>query len=956
MSGSSKRSSLGVVAHVEDAADEDASEGIESTRKYATAANDGPPKERPNTSRSRADKLSFSSSSDNTARSSENKAKETRPPRPDADRRERKGRDPEPSTQRRAAAPSRPRDASTTPRKPRPQATKPASASAVPLVQQQGYARGRVDDPSYYGVKMAAAPPSRPRAQTRPVTYYAGQTCSPGMMGPAWIPGHGPGPGPPQPFPAGSFPPLPMWSPVCPPRPPLGFVHPPPPSPVGPPPGYFDSNLGTSPHNRLRNRFESRPSSALGFHGPPAIEYPDDPPPSRVMRRPSRSTRNEDDAARMPPPPPKRPQSAVPPATAFRPPPLQQRPPSRQNQSRPPPANRQRPVQFEAYRRDDEDSLDDDDDDDDDDDNGASPLFNDLSPHAPHDQRRTLVTRQRGPSAVYDQHGYAVVPATRRGRRGSLYAAAPCGSGGASLGESKMSAAIKYQNEVSGGAQLPLTAEALRKATKRGGVPSSRSTRSSGSREDSEYRRSNTTGITRSSCGNEEITIKVPGNSVFRYGGAEIECPNEGGEITWSSRPGGSSRAGSDRASTVYQPLDDSRRIGDGRQSEEARRLDASPVRPERKALPHRPRAPSQADSQSRGYSGAAFQMAPTPAGDDGGHKPGHGVLDPHDINNAGFFVLFALIGLSFVVAGIWFFFWARNGGMHFKETDWEDYKSTVLRRKGPNGTLLSGATPSTQLGGGSVYKDVADEDRATTVVTDHETALSGITAGASDLAAREKRKQRQKQRQKKKASSSSSRRVEADGVVADEKAEKAAEKELRSYRHEKPARVGGLNRQADGVHWGGSSSRTETGTGTTRSSNKNDNSDIRGGGGGGIRKVYSTTTASSGTERVRSEARKLREESRSGGGSGRRDFSYQRGGATTTDSGLSESLLEGAASPGGGGGGGGGGSELGTKSYHHPMPELRERDRRRREREERRERRTAAAATAGAGGYRREG
>ncbi|RDA90589.1 hypothetical protein CP533_6930 [Ophiocordyceps camponoti-saundersi (nom. inval.)] len=597
MSGSSKRSSLGVVAHVEDAADEDASEGIESTRKYATATNDGPAaKERPNTSRSRADKLSFSSSSDNTARSSENKTNETRcPPRADADRRERKGRDPEPATQRRAA-PARPRDASAAPKKSRPQALKPASTSAVPLVQQQGYARGRVDDPSYYGVKLAAAPPSRPRAQTRPVTYYAGQTCAPGMMGPAWIPGHGPGPGQ-QTFAAGSFPPLPMWSPGAPPRP-VGFVHPPPPSPVGPPPGYFDSSLGTSPHNRLRNRFESRPSSAMGFHGPPAIEYPDDPPPSRVMRRPSRSTRNEDDAARMPPPPPKRPQSAVPPASAFRPPPLQQRPPSRQNQSRPPPVNR-RPVTFEAYRRDDEDSLDDDDDDD----NGASPLFNDLSPHASHDQRRTLVTRQRGASAVYDQHGYAVVPATRRGRRPSLYAAAPCGSGGASLGESKMSAAIKYQNEVSGGAQVPLTAETLRKATKRGGVPSSRSTRSSGSRDDSEYRRSNTTGITRSSCGNEEITIKVPGNSVFRYGGAEIECPNEGGEITWSSRPGGGSRAGSDRASTIYQQLDDSRRIGDGRQSEDARGLDPSPVRTERKALPHRPRAPSQADSQSRGYA-----------------------------------------------------------------------------------------------------------------------------------------------------------------------------------------------------------------------------------------------------------------------------------------------------------------------------------------------------------------
>jgi len=55
------------------------------------------------------------------------------------------------------------------------------------------------------------------------------------------------------------------------------------------------------------------------------------------------------------------------------------------------------------------------------------------------------------------------------------------------------------------------------------------------------------------------------------------------------------------------------------------------------------------------------------------------------------------------VITGIWFFFWAKNGGFYFKEGDWEDYKSTILRRKGPNGTTLSGATPSTNLGGGSV-------------------------------------------------------------------------------------------------------------------------------------------------------------------------------------------------------------------------------------------------------------
>ncbi|RYC62668.1 hypothetical protein CHU98_g3518, partial [Xylaria longipes] len=125
---------------------------------------------------------------------------------------------------------------------------------------------------------------------------------------------------------------------------------------------------------------------------------------------------------------------------------------------------------------------------------------------------------------------------------------------------------------------------------------------------------------------------------------------------------------------------------------------------------------------------------------------PSKGVTNPNDINNTFIFVLFGLIGVAFVVTGIWFFFWARNGGFYFKQDDWEDYKSTVLRRKGPNGTILSNATPSTNLGGGSVYKDVDDGateytggltqmsgDTGDTVST-----LTGITAGASDIAGRE--------------------------------------------------------------------------------------------------------------------------------------------------------------------------------------------------------------------------
>lgn len=83
--------------------------------------------------------------------------------------------------------------------------------------------------------------------------------------------------------------------------------------------------------------------------------------------------------------------------------------------------------------------------------------------------------------------------------------------------------------------------------------------------------------------------------------------------------------------------------------------------------------------------------------------NPGAGVTPPQNVPNKVIFILFGLIGVGFIVTGIWFFFWAKNGGFYFKDNDWEEYKSTVLRRKGPNGTTLSGATATTDLGGGSI-------------------------------------------------------------------------------------------------------------------------------------------------------------------------------------------------------------------------------------------------------------
>ncbi|MCJ1349914.1 hypothetical protein MMC31_008157, partial [Peltigera leucophlebia] len=143
----------------------------------------------------------------------------------------------------------------------------------------------------------------------------------------------------------------------------------------------------------------------------------------------------------------------------------------------------------------------------------------------------------------------------------------------------------------------------------------------------------------------------------------------------------------------------------------------------------------------------------------------GKGAYNPNDINNRGIFALFALLAAGLVLTSIWFSFWAKNGGFHFKEGDWEEYKSTVLRRKGPNGTTLSNATKSTELGGGSVV--------ATSEVKEEEDAESLFLKKGKR--ARKGRKPRGNKNNH--------------------------DTDVRAYRHEKPARVGGLNKEPDGSY-----------------------------------------------------------------------------------------------------------------------------------------------------------
>jgi len=370
---------------------------------------------------------------------------------------------------------------------------------------------------------------------------------------------------------------------------------------------------------------------------------------------------------------------------------------------------------------------------------------------------------------------------------------------------------------------------------------------------------------------------------------------------------------------------------------------------------------------------------------------PGAGVVPPQNVPNKAFFALFAIIGVGFVVTGIWFFFWAKNGGFYFREDDWDDYKSTVLRRKGPNGTTLSGATESTDLGGGSVvhgegksrwgrknkkgrkadsrYKDFDDDEGSTL-----NGSIDGTVLSSEMSEVKWKIKQADKAKKDKKQKKSRFGRGEnhtQERNLDEEEMDVGVADTIRAYRHEKPARVGGLNKQADGSAFDGStqdgssaasdllSHREKTPTNTPTKAKKERN-DKYTGGSGGIRKVVSTSQPAAASsfwnrsgskkddsERIKAEARKLQDKGRA---AQRRDFSFQAGddvssSAPTSTSGRTEGDEERRARreerrrrredrdrdrvpvPGSYYEESELGSEvsgdIGTKSYHHPIPGL---------------------------------
>ncbi|KAL2133612.1 hypothetical protein VTI74DRAFT_2050 [Chaetomium olivicolor] len=521
------------VASVEDA--DESGNIIEETARYASSiAPSSPAKEQPNTSRTRRDRSRRDSSSPLTTAVLTDSDTTTVQSRKDSLKKPSKDREKSLSSSKKALMASRPsvKHAKTTPTSiPR---RDEASYYGVDPTITSATSRPRAPRPNSF---FAAPPPSRPPPQSN-ARFYAGQPPGPIPPFPPPSPWIGPGPGP-GPIPGPMAP-----HPFAPPPSPLVMHH-------GPPPPHSDYFAGPRP---LEHRFgpgTGRPMSAMGDRPPRAIEYDyEEEAPfleRAIARRPSTTTRKvskHDDDRRSMPPPPRRPASARPPPTntlAFRPPPST-------------PARR-----GAGY---------------DDDDLDHHPFFNDLSPHgAP----LSSSFEPFGPSPFqprprfredlgYSIPDYHTEVASKNRRRNSYYGGQSASSGSAY--EDRLRQAARYQDDVTGGPGMQLTAESLRRAGRSG--TSSRSTHSSGSHDESEYRQSATTRTTRSTAPNavgadEDFTIRVKGGAVFKFGNSEMQC-QDGAEINIISR-GGTAAAEvrttiggeSDRASSYMDPHEDRR-------------------------------------------------------------------------------------------------------------------------------------------------------------------------------------------------------------------------------------------------------------------------------------------------------------------------------------------------------------------------------------------------------------
>ncbi|KAL5351435.1 hypothetical protein ACLOAV_003294 [Pseudogymnoascus australis] len=158
-------------------------------------------------------------------------------------------------------------------------------------------------------------------------------------------------------------------------------------------------------------------------------------------------------------------------------------------------------------------------------------------------------------SFAYDRDDANIRVEAASGRRASYYGGL---SNPSSNYEDKVRDAAGYQADVSG-EPVKLTADLLRKQQQhQHAVGSSRSTHSSNSRDESDFKRSVTTRTTRSVSGNDagagdDVTIRIKGNAKVTIGAAEITNA-DGVELNIVNNRRHSIRNGSEASRSEYAP------------------------------------------------------------------------------------------------------------------------------------------------------------------------------------------------------------------------------------------------------------------------------------------------------------------------------------------------------------------------------------------------------------------
>jgi hypothetical protein len=150
--------------------------------------------------------------------------------------------------------------------------------------------------------------------------------------------------------------------------------------------------------------------------------------------------------------------------------------------------------------------------------------------------RQSISTRH---SVSYDPPGgdeSVGVEAAKRGRRGVSYYESPLPNPNL-VNEDKLRKAATYQEDVVG-PMVPFTTETLKRQQRRSDSGYGGSSRSTQSRDETDYKKSAITRTTRSLSNyndDENVTIKVTGQARVMVGVTQINC-DEGGEITIKRR------------------------------------------------------------------------------------------------------------------------------------------------------------------------------------------------------------------------------------------------------------------------------------------------------------------------------------------------------------------------------------------------------------------------------------